>query len=107
MDARAYAAFFAPDARWKFGNADPVVGQDAIAATAQGVFDMLTGIAHSLREVHATPTGYVALGEVTYSRRDGKTIVLPFAGSYVVQNGKIAFYQTYMDGAPLFAGLGA
>ena len=107
MDGKAFADFFSPDAAWKFGNADPVIGREAIAATAQSVFDVLHSIKHGLRTTYQTPTGFVVEGDVTYHRKDDKRLILPFAGFFALTNGSITSYQTYMDGSPLFAGLGA
>lgn len=107
MDAAGYAAFFTPDAQWKFGNADPATGQAAVQATAQSVFDVLKSIKHDLVAIYQTPTGFIVQGNVTYHRKDDALIQLPFGSFYTIENNKITYYQTYMDGAPLFDGLGA
>lgn len=80
MDADGFASYFAPDAWWKFANAEPVVGRAAVAQTAQGVFNVLTSISHGLSCSYQTPDGFITNGDVTYHRKDGKVLVIPFAG---------------------------
>ena len=107
MDAHGYADFFTSDATWRFNNLPPSNGHEAIAATAQTVFDVINAIKHDVVQVWQTPDGFIVRGDVTYHRKDGKIIVLPFASFYTIKNDKITYYQSYMDGAPLFEGLGA
>ena len=107
MDAEGYAQFFAPDAEWKFGNADLLQGRAAIATTAQSVFDLLTSIGHGLKQTYQTRDGFITHGDVTYHRKDGKVLVLPFSAFFTIKNNQITQYQTFMDGSPLFEGLGA
>lgn len=107
MDANGFAAYFTPTAEWKFGNADPITGREAIAATAQSVFNVLTRISHALTQTYQTPDGFITWGDVTYHRIDGNVLVIPFAGFFSVSNNQITRYQTFIDGSPLFAGLGA
>ena len=107
MDAEGFAAYFTPTAEWKFGNADPITGRDAIATTAQSVFNVLTRISHALTQTYQTPDGFITCGDVTYHRIDGKVLIIPFAGFFTVVDSQVTRYQTFMDGSPLFAGLGA
>ena len=107
MNARAYAEFFTETATWRFNNQPPSEGRNAIAATAQTVFDVIDSIKHDVLQVWQTPDGFIVRGDVTYHRKDKKIIVLPFASFYTMENDQITYYQSYMDGAPLFDGLGA
>src|SRR5690242_5888847 len=48
-DAEGFAALFAPDGRFTFGNADPIVGRAAIAGAVAGFFAGIAGLRHEIR----------------------------------------------------------
>ena len=55
MDAKAFASHLAEDCLLRFGNADEVVGRDAIEEVIAGFFTTINGISHQIVD-HGTST---------------------------------------------------
>jgi ketosteroid isomerase-like protein len=102
-DASAFAAFLAPDGEFRFGNAPPVVGRDAVRDAVAGFFAAIGGCSHRLLRTWQSEGAVACEGEVTYTRRDGSAVTLPFANVFVLRGREIASYRIYIDNAPLFA----
>lgn len=104
MQAREFAARFTEDGRFYFANNAPACGHGEIAALAQGVFDQLKGIRHELVDWAVASSGKCLFeGRVTYLRKDGREIVLPFACAMLRDaEGRVKEYRSFVDVAPLF-----
>ncbi len=102
-DAAAFAAFLAADGEFRFGNAPPVVGRDAVRDAVAGFFAAIGGCRHRLLRTWQSEGAVACEGEVTYTRRDGSQLTLPFANVFVLRGNEIASYRIYIDNAPLFA----
>jgi ketosteroid isomerase-like protein len=102
-DARRFAAAFADDGQFRFGNAPAVVGRDAVEAAVAGFFASIRGCRHRLHRFWEGQ-GHCAMdGTVTYLRHDGRELSLPFANVFVMRGDRIAEYLIFVDAAPLFA----
>jgi ketosteroid isomerase-like protein len=102
-DAQAFAGFLAADGEFRFGNAPPVVGRDAVRDAVAGFFGAIGGCRHRLLRAWQAEGSVACEGEVTYTRHDGSQVTLPFANVFVLRGGEIASYRIYIDNAPLFA----
>jgi ketosteroid isomerase-like protein len=102
-DARAFAGFLAADGEFRFGNAPPVVGRDAVREAVAGFFGAIGGCRHRLLRAWQAEGSVACEGEVTYTRHDGSQVTLPFANVFVLRGAEIASYRIYIDNAPLFA----
>lgn len=101
-DANGFTELLTPDAQFRFGNAPVIIGHEAIRAAAAAFF---AAIAFSRHRVVGTWNGTataVCEGEVTYTRRDGSVISVPFANVFELRGVKIAAYRIYIDNSPLF-----
>jgi ketosteroid isomerase-like protein len=111
IDAREpdrIAAYFADDGVFRFGNAPPVRGREAIRQTLAGFLDTLGGMRHHVTGVwrgeweQGTVVSIEA--EVTYTRLDGtRTAPLPATSTVRRAGDRIQDYRIFMDLAPLFA----
>lgn len=102
-DARRFAAAFAEDGQFRFGNAPVVVGRRAVEDAVAGFFASIRGCRHHLSRFWDGP-GHCAMdGTVTYRRHDGRELTLPFANVFVMRGEAIAEYLIFVDVAPLFA----
>lgn len=107
MRADEFAAYFAERARFRFGNAPPVIGRDAVEAAVRGFFSTLAGLRH---EISGIWTGSWDGGEVTsvealvtYTRLDGSTTMpIPATSTLRWGDGSIQDYRIYADISPLF-----
>jgi limonene-1,2-epoxide hydrolase len=102
-DAERFAGFLTDDARFRFGSAPAVSGRNAIVGAVSAFFDSLAGLCHVLTAVATRGDLLFCEGETTYTRHDGKSVVVPFADVFEYDGEKIADYRIYADLAPLFA----
>jgi ethanolamine ammonia-lyase large subunit len=101
MEPDRFADHLAEDVTFRFGNADAVIGRDAVRDTWAGFCSGLEGVSHSLVEEWQTPTATIVEAEVTYTRTNGSTVTLPVVTVY--RGGElIDDYRIFMDVAPLF-----
>ncbi len=103
MDAAAFTGFLTEDASFRFGSAPPARGKAGIEAAVSEFFASLAGLSHVVTAVVTRDDMLFCEGETTYTRHDGKKVVVPFADVFEYENGKIAEYKIYADLAPLFA----
>jgi ketosteroid isomerase-like protein len=107
-DAAAFADFFAPDGVFRFGNAPPCVGREAIREFVEGFFSALAGLEHRIEAVDAKGLSpgksrlYYHL-HVMYRTTIGATEWLPALVVADDTPAGFARYQIYSDPAPLHA----
>lgn len=102
MDADRFAGFLAPDCTFRFGNMAPVEGRQAIRDFVAGFFGALGGIRHEVLERIETPGHIAAHGFVTYTRRDGSALRVPFANVFHLEGGLVTRYLIFVDNSALF-----
>jgi ketosteroid isomerase-like protein len=102
MDADRFVSFLAEDAVFRFGNGPEEKGREAIRETVAGFFGLISGLRHRLLGTWAHPDAVICRGEVTYRRKDGSEVTLPFADVLGIRGGEIGEYLIYMDVTPLF-----
>lgn len=103
MDTEGFLGFVAPDAEFRFGSAPPVQGRAAIEEAVGGFFASIAALSHELQRIVAKDDTVVCEGEVTYTRRDGGDVTLPFCNVFETKDGLISVYRIYIDIAPLYA----
>jgi hypothetical protein len=104
MDPAAIATLLTEDARMRFGNADPLVGHEAILAGATAFFGAVRGIRHTIRTVWTVGAETIAETDVTYTRHDGKDVTIPVVSIWRVDvDDRIEDYRVFYDTTPVFA----
>jgi uncharacterized protein (TIGR02246 family) len=103
QDAQTFASFLTEDASFRFGSAPAARGREAIIEAVSAFFESLAGLSHVLTAVATKGDMLFCEGETTYTRHDGKAVVVPFADVFEYEGDKIAEYRIYADLAPLFA----
>ena len=101
-DVSAFGAFLAEDAFFRFGSQPEARGRAAAEAAVEAFFGMIAGLSHELTGEWEGPGSVVVEGQVTYTRRDGTTVTLPFVDVLDMRGSRIQAYKIYMDIAPLF-----
>jgi len=109
MDAAALAARFTPDGSFRFGNAEPAVGREAIQEAVGGFFAAIGGLRHRVVGVWAGSWELGAVksveAEVSYTRKDGSQMPpLPVTSTLRLRGDLIHDYRIFMDVSPLFGG---
>jgi ketosteroid isomerase-like protein len=101
LDAEKVAAWFTDDGTVWFANHPPAVGPGAIKAAVGGFMSSIRGMRHefvNVWEAGAT-TGFEA--RVTYTTKNGTTVVIPAATLLERRGDKITSCRIYVDHAPL------
>ncbi len=101
-DARRFVSFLTPDASFRFGNADCVVGSEAIQVMVAGFFGAIASSRHELLNSWGVAPSVACEGTVTYTRHDGSLLCVPFVNAFDLHDRKIASYRIYIDNSALF-----
>lgn len=67
-----------------------------------GFFPVIGGIHHDLVEAWEFGDSAICRGEVSYTRRDGSVLSVPFANIVKRRDGRILEYLIYLDNSALF-----
>lgn len=102
QDYPGLAGCLAEDATMVFGNAEPLLGRNAIVAANQAFLEQLKAIRHQLRNEWTVGDTTIAQTEVTYTRLDGKEVTLPAVSIWHHRAGLITDLRVFYDPAPIF-----
>ena len=96
-DVTAFAGHLAPDVVFRFGNAAPVQGVEAVHAAVEQFLAGLQAIAHEVAGAWQSGDVIAAHGRVTYTRLDGSALSVPFALVWHLADGRIREYLIFAD----------
>ena len=103
MDPDRFATHLADDVFFRFGNADPVRGRDAVRDVWAGFCETVDGVSHEVVEQFESGDATIAESNVTYTKKDGDTVTVPVVTIYRASGELIDDYRVFIDLAPLFA----
>jgi len=103
MDVDGWVRHQTEDVFFRFGNAEPIKGREAVRVAIKEFFGVIKGIRHTI--IHDWEIGDTVIQEleVTYTRQDGDEVTVPAANILRFRDGQIAEYLIYVDQAPLWA----
>jgi ketosteroid isomerase-like protein len=107
LDTEAKLRLVTDDVMLRFGNEEPASGKAALKAVSDEFNRSVRGISH---EITGLWTVSGSAGEdlvftelrVSYSRLDGRELVLPCFNVFRVRGGLISDYRIYMDMTPVY-----
>ena len=103
FDPDKFVAHLTPDATFRFANADPIPGRDAVREAVAGFLSTIDGLTHHLENVIESGDTMVAKINVEYRRKDGKTVTVPNADILEFDGDLVRDWQIYIDLAPFYA----
>ena len=103
FDPDKFVAHLTPDAKFRFANADPVTGREAVKEVVTGFFSSIDGLTHHILNVHESGETVIAQIDVEYRRKDGKSITVPNADILVFDGDLVRDWQIYIDVTPVYA----
>lgn len=103
MNADKFVTYLTEDARFKFGNADAVTGRENIRKAVANFFTTIKGLRHRILNTWSIEDTIFCEIEVTYTRHDGKKVVLPCMNRFNMQKDKIRDYTIFIDISPLYS----
>src|SRR5947209_2824077 len=102
MEPERFAAHLAQDVTMRFGNAEPILGRDAVRDAWGSFCQDLKAVKHDLVEQWTIKDATIVEATVTYTRHDDSHVAVPVATIYRERGGEINDYRIYIDLAPLF-----
>ncbi len=103
FDPDRFVANLTPDAVFRFGNGNPVIGREAVREAVAGFFATIDGLSHHVLNTWQFGDTLVAQIDVEYTRKDGKTVTVPNADILLFDGDLVRDWQIYIDLAPVFA----
>jgi ketosteroid isomerase-like protein len=103
MDSGGFVQFLADYATFQFGNAQPVKGKENIRDAVAGFFSSIKGISHKLLGTWQVDDVVFLQGEVSYTRKDSRTVTIPFFNLFKMNGPLVSKYIIYIDVSPLYA----
>jgi hypothetical protein len=101
-DVDAFVAQLTPGATVRVGNGDPVSGRVAIREAYGQFLDAIGTVSHAFTAQLRVDDTLIIEEIITFTRRDGTTVVVPAATVCELTEGKADRMQTYIDVSPLF-----
>jgi hypothetical protein len=101
-DTGKFVSFISSDCKFRFGNFPVVAGKEAIREFVSGFFDSIDALSHKVEEHWEIDGGLVCHGQVSYTRKDGSVLTVPFANIFKMDFGKIADYLIFADTSELY-----
>ena len=101
-DVDAFVAQLTPGAAVQFGNGPAIAGKVAIRDAFGEFFDAIDTMSHAFTSQLRVDDTLVIEEIVTFTRRDGVSVVIPAATICELTEGKADRVQTYIDVSPLF-----
>src|SRR5260370_3564832 len=103
MDVEKFAPLHTEDVRLRFGNAETVVGRDAVVRGIADFWGAIKGLRHNF--VQTWDDGDVEIVEalIDYTRHDGKVVTLPCTSIWRKRGGRVQDLRISMGVAPVFA----
>jgi hypothetical protein len=103
FDPDKFVAHLTPDARFRFGNADPVTGREAVREAVAGFFSSIDGLTHHIKNIWEFEDTVIVQIDVEYLRKDGKTVITPNADILIYEGDLVRDWQIYIDVAPVYS----
>lgn len=103
MKPEAFAAFFGEDAKYRFGNAEPVVGRIKIRDAVADFFPSIKALYHDIQGTWEQGNLLLVEMDVVYTRHDNKVVTIPVADTFRFEGNLIKDMRIYGDTTPLFA----
>ena len=103
FDPDKFVAHLTPDVTFRFANADPVIGRDAVKEAVAGFFSTIDGLTHHILNSWDFGDTTIVQIDVEYRRKDGKTVITPNADILIFQGDLVSDWQIYIDVAPVYA----
>ena len=103
LDVDSYAGFLARDVYFRFGNAEPIIGREAVREAVGAFFTTIKGLKHTIDQEWHDGNVIVQQLSVTYTRLDDNKVTLPAVNILRMEGDTVADYRIYVDLAPVYA----
>ncbi|MCW9013881.1 MAG: nuclear transport factor 2 family protein [Gammaproteobacteria bacterium] len=101
-DAKAFVKYISAAGTFRFGNMPPVAGRENIEKFVAGFFQSIEAVSHELIDIWEVPEGRVCHGLVSYTRKNGTMLTVPFANVLKGEQKNITEYLIFADTSGLY-----
>jgi ketosteroid isomerase-like protein len=101
-DTDAFLGFLTEDGTFRFGSAPTIQGRAAIRHVLNDFFASIKSSLHAISKLVAEGSTLICEGTVTYTRLDGREVLIPFVDVFEYADQRIAEYKIYIDIGPLY-----
>lgn len=101
-DSKTFLSFLAPSCVFRFGNMAPAEGKQEIEISVNYFFESIESLVHEIIDVWDIPEGKVCHGQVSYTRKDGTILTIPFANVLKGEEQAITEYLIFADTSKLY-----
>jgi hypothetical protein len=84
MDPDGFVRFLTDDGSFRFGKIPAIRGRPAIRDAVAHFFASIGGLSHHITGIYEQGDTAIVEGEVTYTRKDGSRITIPFADFFTL-----------------------
>ncbi|WP_375386029.1 nuclear transport factor 2 family protein [uncultured Microbacterium sp.] len=92
------------DVVFRFGNADPAVGKEAVKDALTGFYSSIQGLTHHILKVwEVDGSTTIAHIDVEYRRHDGETVYIPNVDVLKWDGDLVSDWQIFIDVAPVYS----
>ena len=103
LDVDGWCSHLSENVHFRFGNAEPLDGRDAVREAVRQFFATLKGLRHEIVSDWTVDDRVIQQLLVTYTRPDDSQVSVPAVNILRVKDELIADYQIYVDLTPLYA----
>jgi SnoaL-like domain len=103
FDPDKFVAHLTPEVVFRFGNADPAIGREAVKEGVGGFFSTIAGLSHHLLKSWDVGDTTIVQIDVEYHRHDGKSVTIPNVDVLIYDGDLVRDWQIYIDVAPVYA----
>ena len=103
MNTDAFTGFLSENCTFRFGNMPEVTGRKDIREFVGNFFASIEALSHEILEYWNVSSGIICHGNVTYIRKDGSGLTVPFANILKTDSGKIVDYSIFADTSGLYS----
>lgn len=98
-----FVAHLTEDVVFRYGNADPVVGRDAVRQGVAAFFSSIAGLTHHIQDIWDTENNVTVVRiDVEYRRHDGETVYIPNLDVLRWRGDLVTDWQIVIDIAPIY-----
>ncbi len=101
LDADAFVALLTEDVQFRLGSNPLVAGRESVRQIITTFFSTVQGLQHHLIKAWEYGTTVIFQAEVTYIRKDGSQVTVPYVDVLELESARIKDYKIYIDLAPL------
>ncbi len=103
MKMEEYLAWHTDDVRFRFGSTETTVGKEPVEQGLNHLWGALKSLRHDMTGVWQQDNVTIVEANITYTRKDGKAVVLPCVTVLRREGNLINDVRINMDINPLFA----